>query len=83
MGNEQRPRDMARKKLSASVQGEAKVGWRASQKKWLEEYKLEFIIVISIPSELRGEGNQGGDKVLKEAGEYSPGNVLGVMGNGL
>lgn len=56
---------------------------KSKPEKWLGEFKLEFIIVISIPSMLRGEGNQGDDKVIGEASECSPGNVLGVMGNGL
>lgn len=56
---------------------------KSKPEKCLREYKLELIILISIPSELRGEGNQGGDKVIREAGEYSPGHVLAVMGSGL
>lgn len=55
---------------------------KSKPEKSLGEYKLEFIIVITIPSELRGEWNQGGDKVIREAGEYSHSNMLGVMGIG-
>lgn len=82
MGARNRDLETQPTKVISKCSGEAEDGWRASQK-MVGEYKLEFVFVISIPSKLSGEGNRGGDKAIREVCEYSAGNTLGAMGNGL